>query len=174
MAISEELSKPHVGLPVALFMLYVSFIASLIFEYQLKIKPSQLCLAQRYCTAADIVFITLAFLIKIPNIRQKLIDFACLTLFWGLGISGYHLLIQYRILPEPVWFKTSIPLNASVEELHNIVRLNEETSCANLAPTIFDMPTTAFTFVMFVFLFIYISVCFKTEAIKPPATDKGE
>lgn len=163
MGIFEKLSKRHVGLPLTLLFLYVSFIASLIFEYHFKFIPSHLCLAQRYCTAVCIACVTIAFLTR-NKIHMRFIDFSCISLFWGIGFSGYHLLIQYKIFPEPNLFRKAFPVNASLEEIGTIVKANEAASCVNIAPSIFSIPTSAFTFVMFVFLFIYLSFCFKSKS----------
>jgi disulfide bond formation protein DsbB len=160
MKVFENLSKRHIGLPLTLVILYALFIVSLIFEYYLKYIPSQLCLVQRYCAVGGIVFVTMA-LLSIGNTHQKLIDASCVSLSLGVLTSGYHLLIQYKILPELDLFKKDIPVNVSIEELEAIIRENELTSCSNMEPLIFDLPSSAYVLIVFVFMFIYLSCCFK-------------
>ena len=152
----EKLSKPHVGLPLTLIFLYISFIVSLIYEYRLKFIPSHLCLTQRYCTIVSIACVTGAFLTR-NKMHTRFMDLSCISLFWGACFSFYHLLIQYGVLSEPSLFRQSLPENSSIDEVNKIA------SCANLEPNIFGAPTTAFTFILFVFLFIYLSFCFKNE-----------
>lgn len=164
MSIFEKLSKPHIGLTLTLCLLYISCILSLVFEYHLKFVPSHLCFSQRYCAAAGIVCITIALLTR-SKIRERFVDFSCISLFWGIGFSGYHLLIQYGFLSEPSLFREQFPMNASLQEIEAIAKANEAASCANLGPDIFGIPTTAFTFVMFVFLFIYLSSCFGSKSL---------
>lgn len=160
MEIFNFLSKRQIGLPLTIFLLLISFAGSIVYEYYINMVPSYLCIAQRYCTISCIFFLVIS-LVPIESIHRRCIDFSCIFLFWGIGISGYHLLLQYKILREPSFLRHKIPLNISIEKLNEISNHNALISSTNINPTIFEIPTTAGTFVLFVFLFIYLSYCFK-------------
>jgi disulfide bond formation protein DsbB len=155
----KELSKTHIGLPLALVLLYISFAMSILIESYWHYEPSNLCLAQRHCMAVCITCVTIAFLSSTASFYKKVMDFSCLLLFLGALLSCYQLLSQYHIIDESEFCKSSIPTNVSIQELEEIIRHNEITSCANLGFTIFGIPISAFNFVMFIFLLVYFSIC---------------
>jgi hypothetical protein len=115
---------------------------------------------------ACIVLITLALLASnSQTIYKKLIDFSCIGLFVGAAAALYKLMIQYGIMAEASFLKADIPQNVSVSEMEAIIQKNQMESCANINSTIFGTPDSAYAFVIFVFLLIYLFSCFRSSDV---------
>lgn len=137
---------------------------SLYAQYGLHHVPCQLCLIQRYCVIACIILMLLALALhRFPRLYQRIIDVTCIGLFLGFITAMYQLLIQYHILSEPGFCRVNLPVNVSLERLEEIVRQNTVVSCANLGPTIFDFPMSAYSAVAFMFVFVYFSLTSNSE-----------
>lgn len=162
MKILDSLSDWHFGVKIAVLILFVSCAGSFCYEYYLHIVPSRLCLTQRYITLGSLFLLIIATL-PFERLHKKCVDFACVLLWMGCMSAGYHLLLQYRVLPEFDMLLDPIPINVGIEELNEIVAYNKVITSTRMEPTILGVPTTAGTFVMFVFLFIYISICFNKK-----------
>jgi hypothetical protein len=65
------------------------------------------------------------------------------------------------VLPEADFLKIQIPHNVSAETFNALLRQAEAASCVNINFTMFGLPDSAYMSVMFLFLFVYISSCFK-------------
>lgn len=164
MKIFDSLSDWHFGVKLAVIILFISCAGSFSYEFYRHITPSRLCLTQRYLSLGALGLMIVATL-PFEKLHKKCVDSACVLLWLGCLASGYHLLLQYGILPEFDMLLDQIPIDVDAKELNRIVEYNKSITSTKMEPTIWGIPTTAGTFVMFVFLFIYISICFnkKTE-----------
>lgn len=156
------LSSRFIGLPLALVLLYLFFGGSLALENVYDLKMSDLALVERFCTVGAIFFITIALVVR-GRFFSKCIDCACVVLALGAIICGMHLGIQYGFIDEPDVFKTPIPFNVSVGEFQNLLLENEMKSCKYLGPLFFGYPISAYSAVMFIFVFFYMSAFFKDK-----------
>ena len=153
----EKLGQRHIGIPLAMCVLYALICGSLALEYFNIHIPSALCLLERYALIVVLILINLAYFL--PSFYKKIIEQTNLVLFLVVIVSFYHLLIQHYILPEPEFCKAELPSNVSLEELEAFIRENASHSCINPGPTFCKISFTAVTCVMSFFLFIYLSVC---------------
>ncbi len=153
----EKLVQRHIGIPLAMCILYALIIGSLALEYFNIHIPSALCLIERYGLIVVLILVNFAYFC--PPFYKKIMDQTCILLFLITIVSFYHLLIQHYILPEPDFCRTQLPTNISLQELEAIIRENMSRSCTNPGPTFLKISFTAVTCVMSFFLFVYLSVC---------------
>ena len=153
----EKLGQRHIGIPLAMCILYALICGSLGLEYFKVHIPSALCMIERYGLIAVLVLVNIAYFF--PSFYKTIMDQTCVVLFLITIVSFYHLLIQHYILPEPDFCKTQLPMNVSLQELEALIRENMSHSCANTGPTFLKISFTTVTCVLTFFLFIYLSVC---------------
>jgi len=165
----EKLSKPHIGFLIVVLLvgtlIALSCASERVYHYPISIFHE----AYRMCAIIVLFAMALAFSFRSnSNWSQKLVGFSCIFLFWGILISAYHILIQKGIMSDfgICKMKILLPNNVSVERFYELIRLRESTSCSNLELTILGHSISEVYCVGFIFLFVYVSVCFQKKVDK--------
>lgn len=156
------MSSRFIGLPFALVILYFFFGSALAIENMFELQTSNLAWVQRGCLLAAIFFITIALVAR-GAFFSRCIDFACIILALGAIFCGVHLAVQYGLIDEPDVFKSVIPANLPMDQMQRLLLENEMKSSKNLGPLFFGYPVSAYSAVIFVFVFFYMSIFFKDK-----------
>ncbi|MGI4776095.1 MAG: disulfide bond formation protein B [Janthinobacterium lividum] len=125
-------------------------------EFALDLPPCVLCLYQRYCYFALIIFSLLTLIKKIDN--KYIFRLLILTLLLACGISGYHSGVERGLFKANSHCSSQVTMtdNLSVSEIKDMLYDKPVASCQRAALKILELSMSEWNFLINLLLIIML------------------